>query len=112
MCCTWPPTQRTRNEHPPHQPHAVHHTRRKIDSGCAPSPSSSWPRKKTTAATRNCQHALQKVHPYPPQCASCVCACRNTKHKSRKEEAEYVEKRTKIKCTAEVHGGNNKKKTA
>ncbi|ESS70158.1 hypothetical protein TCDM_00913 [Trypanosoma cruzi Dm28c] len=40
-----------------------------------------------------------------------VCACRNTKHKRcRKEEAEYVERRTK--CTAEVRNGNNKKKTA
>ncbi|RNC36770.1 hypothetical protein TcCL_Unassigned00239 [Trypanosoma cruzi] len=30
------------------------------------------PRKKTTAATRNRQHALQKEHPNPLQCASCV----------------------------------------
>ncbi|KAF5217003.1 hypothetical protein ECC02_010186 [Trypanosoma cruzi] len=78
------------------------------------SPSSSWPRKKTTAATRNCQHALQKVHSNPLQCASCVCvvvcACRNTKQRRRKEGAEYAERRTK--CTAETHDGNNKKKTA
>ncbi|RNC40262.1 hypothetical protein TcCL_NonESM10272 [Trypanosoma cruzi] len=43
-----------------------------------PSPSSSfssWPRKTTTAATRNCQHAPQKEHSYPLQCASCVCGC-------------------------------------
>ncbi|ESS63359.1 hypothetical protein TCDM_08851 [Trypanosoma cruzi Dm28c] len=60
-----------------------------------PSPLFSWPRKKTTAATRNCQHALQKVHPNPLQCAPCVCARRNTKHKSIKEEAEYVKRRTK-----------------
>ncbi|RNC35063.1 hypothetical protein TcCL_Unassigned02087 [Trypanosoma cruzi] len=82
------------------QSHAVHHTRRKIDSGCAPSLPSSWPRKKTTAATRNCQHAPQKVHSNPPQCASCVCvvvcACSNTKQRSRKEGAEYVEGRTKM----------------
>ncbi|ESS61972.1 hypothetical protein TCDM_10398 [Trypanosoma cruzi Dm28c] len=64
---------------------------------CTPSPPfSSWPRKKTTAATRNCQHALQKKHSNPLQCASCVCvcACRNTKQRSIKEGAEYVEGRT------------------
>ncbi|KAF5218119.1 hypothetical protein ECC02_008987 [Trypanosoma cruzi] len=83
------------------QPHAVHHSRRKRDSGCAlplPPPFSSWPRKKTTAATRNCQHALQKEHSNPLQFASCVCvcACRNTKQRSRKEGAECVERRTKM----------------
>ncbi|ESS61062.1 hypothetical protein TCDM_11371 [Trypanosoma cruzi Dm28c] len=79
------------------QSHAVHHTRRKRDSGCALPllPPSSWPRKKTTAATRNRQQALQNKHSNPLQCASCVCACRNTKQKSRKKEAEYVEGRTK-----------------
>ncbi|ESS55608.1 hypothetical protein TCDM_12906 [Trypanosoma cruzi Dm28c] len=53
-------------------------------------PFSSWPRKKTTAATRNCQHALQKKHSNPLQCASCVyvvvCACRNTKQRKLKRE--------------------------
>ncbi|ESS55716.1 hypothetical protein TCDM_12795 [Trypanosoma cruzi Dm28c] len=60
-------------------------------------PFSSWPRKKTTAATRNFQHALQNKHSNPLQCASCVsvCACSNTKRRSKKERAEYVEKRTK-----------------
>ncbi|KAF5215350.1 hypothetical protein ECC02_011959 [Trypanosoma cruzi] len=69
------------------QPHAVHHTRRKGDSGCALPPPhfSSWPRKKTTAATRNCQHALQKKHSNPLQCASCVCGCVCLqKHKAKK----------------------------
>ncbi|ESS61171.1 hypothetical protein TCDM_11254 [Trypanosoma cruzi Dm28c] len=87
------------SEHTTHPP--AQHTHRKIDSGCAPSPpSTSWPRKKTTAATRNCQHALQKVHPYPLQCASCVCvvvcACRNKKQRRGKEGAEHVEGRTKM----------------
>ncbi|ESS62005.1 hypothetical protein TCDM_10358 [Trypanosoma cruzi Dm28c] len=65
------------------QSHAVHHTRRKGDSGCAhlPSPFSSRSQRKTTAATRNCQHALQKKHSNPLQCASCVCVCLQ-KHKA------------------------------
>ncbi|KAF5214643.1 hypothetical protein ECC02_012735 [Trypanosoma cruzi] len=66
----------------------------------SPPPFSSWPRKKKAAATRNCQHALQKEHSNPLQCASCVCvvvcACGNTKQRSRKEGAEYVERRTKM----------------
>ncbi|EKF29000.1 hypothetical protein MOQ_007232, partial [Trypanosoma cruzi marinkellei] len=40
-----------------------------------------------------------------------VCACRNTK-RLKKEGAEYVKRSNKLKCTAEVHGGNNRKKTA
>ncbi|ESS60429.1 hypothetical protein TCDM_12048 [Trypanosoma cruzi Dm28c] len=63
----------------------------------SPPPFSSWPRK-TTAATRNCQHALQKKHSNPLQCASCVCvvvcACNNTKQRIRKREAEFAERRT------------------
>ncbi|ESS61532.1 hypothetical protein TCDM_10872 [Trypanosoma cruzi Dm28c] len=47
---------------------------------------------------------------FTAMCISCVCACRNTKQKSRKNEAEYVEGRTK--CTAEVHDRNKEKKTA
>ncbi|ESS55389.1 hypothetical protein TCDM_13143 [Trypanosoma cruzi Dm28c] len=80
------------------QPHAVYHTRRKRDSGCALPllPPSSWPRKKKTAATRNCQHAPQRRHSNPLQCASCVCACRNTEQRSKKEGAEHVERRTKM----------------
>ncbi|KAF5216538.1 hypothetical protein ECC02_010700 [Trypanosoma cruzi] len=51
----------------------------------SPPPFSSQPRKKTTAATRNCQHALQKEHPNPLQCASCVCGCVCLqKHKAKK----------------------------
>ncbi|KAF5217243.1 hypothetical protein ECC02_009883 [Trypanosoma cruzi] len=92
------------------QSHAVLHTRRKEDSGCALPlpPFSSWPRKKTTAATRNCQHALQKKHSNPLQCASCgcvvVCACRNTKQKSRKERRKCGEtqKNVQRRCMAET----------
>ncbi|RNC44310.1 hypothetical protein TcCL_NonESM05990 [Trypanosoma cruzi] len=48
-----------------------------------PSPFSSRPRKKTTA-TRNCQHALQKKHPNPLQCASCVLLLCLQQHKAKK----------------------------
>ncbi|ESS62334.1 hypothetical protein TCDM_10022 [Trypanosoma cruzi Dm28c] len=98
------------------QSHAVHHTHRKIDSGCAPSlPSSSWPRRKTTAATRNCQHALQKEHSYPPQCASCVCVCGCVPAETQSKDVEKREQsmwRDAQKCTAGTHNGNNNKKTA
>ncbi|ESS54960.1 hypothetical protein TCDM_13605 [Trypanosoma cruzi Dm28c] len=73
----------------------------------APSPpfSSSWTRKKATAATRNCQHAPQKEHSNLPQCASCVCvvmcACRNTRQKGRKEGAECFEGRRKL-CSGDA----------
>ncbi|RNC34344.1 hypothetical protein TcCL_Unassigned02872 [Trypanosoma cruzi] len=91
------------------QSHAVHHTRRKIDSGCAlpPPPFSSWPRKKTTAATRNCQHAPQKEHSNPLQCASCgsvvVCACRNTKqNKTNSDQSMWRDaKNVQRRCMAE-----------
>ncbi|ESS55206.1 hypothetical protein TCDM_13338 [Trypanosoma cruzi Dm28c] len=73
-------------------------------------PFSSWPRKKTTAATRNFQHALQKKHSNPLQCAPCVCACRNTEQKEEKRKQSMW--RDAQQCTAEVRGGNNKKKTA
>ncbi|RNC52598.1 hypothetical protein TcCL_ESM10148 [Trypanosoma cruzi] len=82
------------------QSHAVLHTRRKGDSDCAlplPPPFSSWPRRKTTAATRNCQHALQKKHSNPLQCASCVCVSAETQSKEvGKKRAEYVERRKKM----------------
>ncbi|ESS62891.1 hypothetical protein TCDM_09400 [Trypanosoma cruzi Dm28c] len=62
----------------------------------------------------NCQHALQKEHSNPPQCASCVCVwlCvpAETQSKEVEKGAECVEGRTK--CTAETHNGNNNKKTA
>ncbi|RNC38576.1 hypothetical protein TcCL_NonESM12167 [Trypanosoma cruzi] len=59
-------------------------------------PFSSWPRKKTTAATRNCQHAPQKKHSNPLQCASCVCLQKHKERKQKKEEAEYAERHTKM----------------
>ncbi|KAF5216039.1 hypothetical protein ECC02_011226 [Trypanosoma cruzi] len=96
------------------QSHAVHHTRRKGDSDCAlplPPPFSSWQRRKTTAATRNCQHALQKKHSNPLQCASCVCVPAETQS-IKVEKREQSMWRDAKKCTAEVRGGSNKKKTA
>ncbi|ESS61681.1 hypothetical protein TCDM_10716 [Trypanosoma cruzi Dm28c] len=42
-------------------------------------------------------------------CILCVCQQKH-RAKKQKQEAEYVEGRTK--CTAEVRGRNNKKKTA
>ncbi|ESS61191.1 hypothetical protein TCDM_11228 [Trypanosoma cruzi Dm28c] len=78
-------------------------------------PSSSWPRKKTTAATRNCQHALQKKHSNPPQCASCVCVSLCVPAETQSKDAEKREQsmwRDAQKCTAGTHNGNNNKKTA
>ncbi|ESS62751.1 hypothetical protein TCDM_09560 [Trypanosoma cruzi Dm28c] len=105
-------TQRRRSEHPTQRGHTWCSTPAGKETRAVhslPSPFSRQ-RKKTTAATRSCQHALQKKHSNPLQCASCVCVCRNTKQRSREKGAEYVERRTK--CTAEVRGGNNNKKTA
>ncbi|ESS63445.1 hypothetical protein TCDM_08745 [Trypanosoma cruzi Dm28c] len=41
-------------------------------------------------------HATKEAFKSTAMCILCVCACRNTKHKSRRKEAEYVEGRTKM----------------
>ncbi|ESS61555.1 hypothetical protein TCDM_10847 [Trypanosoma cruzi Dm28c] len=60
-------------------------------------------------------HAAASLHhkrsiQNPLQCASCVCACRNTEQRSKNRSRVCGE--THEKCTAEMHGGNNKKKNA
>ncbi|KAF5218153.1 hypothetical protein ECC02_008914 [Trypanosoma cruzi] len=59
--------------HPPAQPPHPHHQIHLQDS--QPPHSTNTEQAHTTTATRNCQHALQKEHSNPLQCASCVCAC-------------------------------------
>ncbi|ESS61198.1 hypothetical protein TCDM_11221 [Trypanosoma cruzi Dm28c] len=95
--------------------HRAHHTRRKSDSRCAlPLPSLH-------------AHGGSSSHPQPPadatkeaskstaMCILCVhvvvCACRHTRQRS-KNRSRACEGTHKQNCTAEVHGRNNKKKTA
>ncbi|KAF5216535.1 hypothetical protein ECC02_010701 [Trypanosoma cruzi] len=82
------------------QPHAVHHSRRKRDSGCAltlllPSPHSHGRRQQPPHATASmhCKRSIQ-IHCNVHRVCVVVCVCRNTKQRSGKEGAEYVERRT------------------
>ncbi|ESS60787.1 hypothetical protein TCDM_11661 [Trypanosoma cruzi Dm28c] len=66
----------------------VHHACKKSDSPCAlPLSPPSLHAHGGSSSHRNRQHALQKKHPNPLQCASCayvvVCACRNTSQRSK-----------------------------
>ncbi|RNC31902.1 hypothetical protein TcCL_Unassigned05541 [Trypanosoma cruzi] len=80
------------------QSHAVHHTHRKRDSG-ARSLSSLLLMATEEDNSRHTQLpacATKGVFKSTAMCILCVCACRNTKKRSRKEGAEYVEGRTKM----------------
>ncbi|KAF5216773.1 hypothetical protein ECC02_010408 [Trypanosoma cruzi] len=89
------------------QSHAVHHTRRKRDSGCAlpllPSPHSHGRRQQPPHATASmhCKRSIQ-IHCNVHLVCVVVCACRNTKQRSRKEGAEYVERRTTKMCSRDA----------
>ncbi|KAF5217999.1 hypothetical protein TcCL_Unassigned04681 [Trypanosoma cruzi] len=84
------------------QSHAVHHTHRKGDSGCA------LPLSLLLMATEedNSHHTqlpactAKGAFKSTAMCIFCVCvvvcACSNTKQRSGKEGAEYVERRTKM----------------
>ncbi|RNC36793.1 hypothetical protein TcCL_Unassigned00209 [Trypanosoma cruzi] len=83
------------------QSHAVHQTRRKGDSGCAlpllPSPHGHGRRKQPPHATASMHYKRSiQIHCNVHLVCVVVCACRNTKQRSRKEEAEYAERRTKM----------------
>ncbi|EKG03745.1 hypothetical protein TCSYLVIO_005203 [Trypanosoma cruzi] len=96
------------------QPHAVHHTHRKLDSVCAPSPLLMATEKDNSRHTQLPACTTKGAFISTAMCILCVCvivcACSNTKQRRGKEGAEYVERRTK--CTAGTHNGNNNKKTA
>ncbi|KAF5216873.1 hypothetical protein ECC02_010298 [Trypanosoma cruzi] len=83
------------------QSHAVHRTRRIRDSGCTlpllPSPHGHGRRQQPPHATASmhCKRSIQ-THCNVHLVCMVVCACRNTKQRSRKEGAEYVERRTKM----------------
>ncbi|ESS55655.1 hypothetical protein TCDM_12860 [Trypanosoma cruzi Dm28c] len=96
------------------QSHAVLHTRRKGDAGCAlpllpPHGHGRRQQPPHATASMHCKRSIQ-IHRNVHLVCVVVCACRNTKQTSRKEGVEYVEGRKK--CTAEVRNGSNKKKTA
>ncbi|KAF5217180.1 hypothetical protein ECC02_009948 [Trypanosoma cruzi] len=68
---------------PPHPHHQIHFQESQ------PPHSTHTEQAPTTTATRNCQHALQKEHSNPLQCASCVCCCcvpAETQSKAEKRE--------------------------
>ncbi|RNC41623.1 hypothetical protein TcCL_NonESM08807 [Trypanosoma cruzi] len=76
------------------QSHAVLHTRRKGDAGCAlplPSPHGHGGRQQPPHATASmhCKRSIQ-IHCNVHLVRVVVCACRNTKQKSREMEAECV----------------------
>ncbi|KAF5218116.1 hypothetical protein ECC02_008983 [Trypanosoma cruzi] len=82
------------------QSHAVHHTRRKRDSGCAlplplPSLHSHGRRQQPPHATASMHYKRSiQIHCNAHLVCVVVCACGNTKQRSRKGGAECVERRT------------------
>ncbi|KAF5218693.1 hypothetical protein ECC02_008398 [Trypanosoma cruzi] len=142
-------TQRTRSEHPPHQPHAqanshpsmtrqknflpsrppwdtepnstqphaVHHTRRKRDSGCAlpllPSPHGHGRRQQPphTTASMHCKRSIQ-IHCNVHLVCVWLCVPAETQSKEVEKREQSMWRDAQQKCTAETHNGNNNKKTA
>ncbi|KAF5224659.1 hypothetical protein ECC02_002299 [Trypanosoma cruzi] len=140
-------TQRTRSEHPPHQPHAqanphpsmtrhqnslpsrpqwdtepnstqshaVHHTRRKRDSGCAPTLSFLLFMATEEDNSRHTQLpacTTKGAFKSTAMCILCVCLCVPAEIQSNKEvkkREQSVWRDAQQKCAAETHGGNNEK---
>ncbi|RNC33733.1 hypothetical protein TcCL_Unassigned03538 [Trypanosoma cruzi] len=96
------------------QPNAVHHTRRKRDSGCAlpllPSPHGHGRRQQPPHATAS-MHYKRSIHIHCNVHIVCVCVPAETQSKEV-EKREQSMWRDAQKCTAGTHGGDNKKKTA
>ncbi|KAF5214819.1 hypothetical protein ECC02_012539 [Trypanosoma cruzi] len=89
------------------QPHAVHHTRRKEDSGCAlPLPSllliamEEDNSRHTQLPACTAKEAFKSI----AMCILCVCACRNTKQRSRKDSrvCGETQKNVQRRCMAEA----------
>ncbi|KAF5217720.1 hypothetical protein ECC02_009414 [Trypanosoma cruzi] len=99
------------------QSHAVHHTHRKIDSGCA------LPLSLLLMATEedNSRHTqlpactAKGAFKSTAMCILCVCVWLCVPAETQGKEVEKREqsmRRDAQKCTAETRNGNNKKKTA
>ncbi|KAF5214644.1 hypothetical protein ECC02_012736 [Trypanosoma cruzi] len=99
------------------QPHTVHHTRRKRDSGCAlplllPSPHGHGRRKQPPHATAS-MHYKRSIQIHCNVHLVCVWLCVPAETQSKEvEKREQSMWRDAQKCTAETHGRNNNKKTA
>ncbi|RNF03701.1 hypothetical protein TcG_11458, partial [Trypanosoma cruzi] len=83
------------------QSDAVHHTHRKIDSECAPSPLLLMATEEDNSRHTQLPACTAKgAFISTAMCILCVCvvvcACSNTKQRRGKEGAEYVEGRTKM----------------
>ncbi|KAF5213771.1 hypothetical protein ECC02_013686 [Trypanosoma cruzi] len=141
--------QRTRSEHPPHQPHAqanphpsmtrhqnfqpsrpqwdtepnstqshaVHHTRRKRDSGCAlpllPSPHGHGRRQQPPHATASMHYKRSiQIHCNVHRVCVWLCVPAETQSKEVEKREQSMWRDAQQKCTAETHGRNNNKKTA
>ncbi|KAF5218141.1 hypothetical protein ECC02_008957 [Trypanosoma cruzi] len=99
------------------QSHAVHHTRRKRDSGCAlpllPSHHSHGRRQQPPQATASMHHKRSiQIHCNVHLVCVCVWLCVPAETQSNKEvkkREQSMWRDAQQKCAAETHGGNNKK---
>ncbi|KAF5216779.1 hypothetical protein ECC02_010416 [Trypanosoma cruzi] len=98
------------------QSQAVHHTRRKRDSGCAltlllPSPHGHGRRQQPPHATAS-MHYKRSIQIHCNVHLVCVCVPAETQSKEVEKREQSMWRDAQQNCTAETHGGNNEKKTA